>query len=87
MQLQDAIATLRSMGLAGVMPSTDTFNTLMSACLARGDAAAVPRLFRRLIYLGHDPDSLSYTTLIASLLRLSRPEDAVRCSVLTAWYT
>jgi pentatricopeptide repeat protein len=75
---QDTLATLRSMGMAGVVPSADTFNTLMSACLARGDAAAVLSLFRRMISLGHDPDALSYTSLIASLLRLGRPHDAVR---------
>lgn len=74
---QGALATLRSMGMAGVVPSTDTFNTLMSACLSRGDPAAVLRLFRRLISLGHSPDALSYTALIASLTRLGRPEDAV----------
>lgn len=75
---QDAISTLRSMGMAGVVPSTDTFNTLMSACLSKGDPGAVPRLFRRLISLGHTPDTLSYTSLITSLTRLGRPEDAVR---------
>ncbi len=74
---QDAISTLRSMGMAGVVPSTDTFNTLMSACLSREDPGAVPRLFRRLISLGHSPDALSYTSLITSLTRLGRPEDAV----------
>ncbi|CAL8460726.1 g257 [Coccomyxa elongata] len=75
--IQDAISTLRSMGMAGVVPSTDTFNTLMSACLSKGDPGAVPRLFRRLISLGHTPDALSYTSLITSLTRLGRPEDAV----------
>lgn len=75
---QDALGTLRRMGEAGVVPSTDTFNTLMGACLARGDACAVPRLFRRLICLGHAPDALSYTALITSLTRLGRPHNAVR---------
>ena len=69
---------LRRMGAAGVAPSADTFNTLMGACLARGEPAAVPRLFRRLIGLGHAPDALSYTSLISALTRLGRPLDAVR---------
>ena len=69
--------TLREMGMAGVIPSTDTFNTLMSACFDRGDPSAIPHLFRRLISLGHSPDALSYTSLIAALTRIERPEDAV----------
>lgn len=75
--LQDALSTLRDMGMAGVVPSTDTFNTLMSACFSRGDPASVPYLFRRLISLGHSPDALSYTSLIAALTRIDRPKDAV----------
>ena len=71
------------MGMAGVVPSTDTFNTLMGACLSRGDPGAVPRLFRRLISLGHTPDALSYTSLITSLTRLGRPEDAVSPAFMT----
>ena len=74
---QDALTTLRDMGMAGVVPSTDTFNTLMSACFSRGDPASVPHLFRRLISLGHSPDALSYTSLIAALTRIDRPKDAV----------
>ncbi len=80
---QDALETLRSMGMAGVVPSTDTFNTLMGACLSRGDPGAVPRMFRRLISLGHTPDALSYTSLITSLTRLGRPEDAVSLASLS----
>ena len=78
--LQDALTTLRDMGMAGVVPSTDTFNTLMSACFSRGDPASVPHLFRRLISLGHSPDALSYTSLMAALTRIDRPKDAVRPS-------
>ncbi len=80
--LQDSLVLLRRMGAAGVAPSTDTFNTLMAACLARGEPAAVPRLFRRLLGLGHAPDALSYTSLIAALTRLGRPLDAVRPPLL-----
>ena len=81
--MQDALMTLREMGMAGVVPSTDTFNTLMSACFDRGDPSAIPHLFRRLISLGHSPDALSYTSLIAALTRIERPEDAVSCCPIT----
>ena len=79
--MQDALLTVRDMGMAGVPPSTDTFNTLMSACVNRGDPASVPHLFRRLISLGHSPDALSYTSLIAALTRIERPRDAVSLCV------
>ena len=75
--------TLREMGMAGVVPSTDTFNTLMSACSDRGDPSSIPHLFRRLISLGHSPDALSYTSLIAALTRIERPEDAVSYCPIT----
>ena len=81
--MQDALMTLREMGMAGVIPSTDTFNTLMSACFDRGDPSAIPHLFRRLISLGHPPDALSYTSLIAALTRIERPEDAVSSCPIT----
>lgn len=40
------------MGQAGVVPTVDTFNTLMSACGKRGDHEAVLRLFKQLVQSG-----------------------------------
>lgn len=47
--MEGVLRTLRLMGELGVRPEVDTYNTLMAACLSRGHAAAVPRLFRALL--------------------------------------
>ena len=39
---------LTEMGKEGVMPTVDTFNTLMDACIRRVNPAAVPRLFKQM---------------------------------------
>lgn len=46
--LQDAFGMLTEMGKEGVMPTVDTFNTLMDACIRRVNPAAVPRLFKQM---------------------------------------
>lgn len=46
--LQDAFGMLAEMGKEGVMPTVDTFNTLMDACIRRVNPAAVPRLFNQM---------------------------------------
>lgn len=46
--LQDAFGMLTEMGKQGVMPTVDTFNTLMDACIRRVNPAAVPRLFKQM---------------------------------------
>lgn len=43
---------LNEMGKAGVMPTVDTFNTLMDACIRRVDPPAVLRLFRQMVQSG-----------------------------------
>ena len=43
---------LNEMGRAGVVPTVDTFNTLMDACIRRVDPAAVLRLFRQMVQSG-----------------------------------
>jgi len=75
--LAGVLATLASMGASGVRPGVDTYNTLMAGALARGAPSAVPRLFRAARAAGRAPDVLSWTTLIAALARLGRPDDAV----------
>lgn len=46
---------LREMGKEGVMPTVDTFNTLMDACIRRVNPAAVPRLFTQMKQSGVYP--------------------------------
>ena len=70
------------MDQAGVPPREDTFNTIMEACLQRGDPVLVPPLFRQLQDLDLRPDSVSYTALITALSRLSHPTGAVRISLI-----
>lgn len=43
---------LNEMGQTGVMPTVDTFNTLMDACVRRNDPPAVLRLFRQMVQSG-----------------------------------
>lgn len=43
---------LTEMGNEGVMPTVDTFNTLMDACIRRVNPAAVPRLFDQMVHSG-----------------------------------
>lgn len=43
---------LNEMGKAGVIPTVDTFNTLMDACIRRVDPPAVLRLFRQMVQSG-----------------------------------
>ena len=71
-------ALLGRMGETGLQPSSDTFNILMHSCLQRREPEGVPGLFEQLRGFGLQPDSLSYTALIAALARLSRTDDAVR---------
>jgi len=47
--VQEAFGMLNEMGKAGVMPTVDTFNTLMDACIRRVDPPAVLRLFRQMV--------------------------------------
>jgi pentatricopeptide repeat protein len=68
---------LQRMGEEGVHPREDTFNTLMEGALAAENPDMVPNLFRQLLSLKLRPDSLSYTSLITALSRLSRSEAAV----------
>ena len=49
---QDAFGMLNEMGQTGVMPTVDTFNTLMDACVRRNDPPAVLRLFRQMVQSG-----------------------------------
>ena len=53
--LQDAFGMLTEMGKEGVMPTVDTFNTLMDACIRRVNPAAVPRLFKQMEQSGTRP--------------------------------
>ena len=50
--VQEAFGMLNEMGKAGVMPTVDTFNTLMDACIRRVDPPAVLRLFRQMVQSG-----------------------------------
>ena len=50
--MQDAFGMLNKMGKAGVVPTVDTFNTLMDACICRVDPPAVLRLFRQMVQSG-----------------------------------
>ena len=50
--MQDAFGMLNEMGQTGVMPTVDTFNTLMDACVRRSDPPAVLRLFRQMVQSG-----------------------------------
>lgn len=43
---------LSEMTAAGVIPTVDTFNTLMDACSSRHDYEAVVRLFRHMVQSG-----------------------------------
>jgi len=49
---------LSEMGKAGVMPTVDTFNTLMDACIRRVDPPAVLRLFRQMQQSGRSTAAL-----------------------------
>ena len=53
---------LTEMGKEGVMPTVDTFNTLMDACIRRVNPAAVPRLFKQMEQSG----VLTILALVAS---------------------
>lgn len=68
---------LQRMGEEGVHPREDTFNTLMEGALTAANPEMVPNLFKQLLGLRLRPDSLSYTSLITALSRLSRSEAAV----------
>ena len=50
--VQDGFGMLSEMSLAGVVPTVDTFNTLMDACILRHDYHAVLRLFRHMVQSG-----------------------------------
>lgn len=50
--LQDAFGILMKMGEAGVMPTVDTYNTLMDVCTRRSDPQAVTRLFQQMRQAG-----------------------------------
>lgn len=78
LHLQAVKEVLQRMMKAGISLREDTFNTLMTAALENNDTQVVPNLFSQLLSLNLRPDSLSYTSLITALSRLSRPEAAVR---------
>jgi len=65
--VQEAFGMLNEMGKAGVMPTVDTFNTLMDACIRRVDPSAVLRLFRQMVQSG----SLVYGTVYWTHLHAS----------------
>ena len=59
---------LTEMGKEGVMPTVDTFNTLMDACIRRVNPAAVPRLFHQMVQSG---DAVTHSKIaFESLLSL-----------------
>ena len=57
------------------------FNTVMHACVAAGRAAEVPALAGEMRRRGVPPCAPSLTTCCTALVRLARPQDALRAAV------
>ena len=54
--MQDSFGMMSEMIEAGVIPTVDTFNTLMDSCSSRHDYEAVVRLYRQMVQAGkHGP--------------------------------
>ena len=67
---------LGEMQAAGVAPTVETFNTLMSAAVAAGEPQLALDMHARLRASGLRPDGLTYTTLIQAHGRLGHGGDA-----------
>lgn len=75
--LDGALSLLSEMRQQGVAPVTETFNTLMSAALAAGDARLCMALHRQSVDMGLRPDAFTYTLAIQAHARLSQPMEAL----------
>ena len=76
-QLRDALSLLEDMQAAGVMPTVDTMNTLMSAALDIDDAALALDIYSRFRDTGLQPDGFTYTSLIKAHARRGDLPEAV----------
>uniref|UniRef100_A0A7S1SKZ4 Pentacotripeptide-repeat region of PRORP domain-containing protein n=1 Tax=Tetraselmis chuii TaxID=63592 RepID=A0A7S1SKZ4_9CHLO len=66
--VREALQTLAELEAQDVMPNTDTYNILMSACCVAGQPAGARALFNRMMTADLMPDTVTYTTLMKAAI-------------------